>query len=253
MPEALKKPRTVFGLSVALLLAFTAAYIAMFAVPQREALAQGVPAPLTPLECEALLIHAGLDPDRMACAGVTSLNAATVASNAIASVQTNLTDLRGGFSDVSQYRQQIDDLESLITSGKGDQEDVNALATARANLATAQAALNTSLDTVFDDATVSLTTEKAALSDLRGDPVVNLPHPYRFADYSQSQEVVLRDALHQERISADLGEALDQANATVITTAKAVPAVTVALANHTTLASSVKNAWDSAMAQVGQE
>ncbi len=253
MPDALTKPRTLFGVSAALVLALAAIYIAMIAAPQRQALAQATP-PLTPLECEALLIHAGLDPDRLACAGVTSLSTATVAADAITSVEDNLADLRSGFADVSAYRQQIDDLESTITSGEGDEDDVTALATAKSNLATAQAALNTALDGVFDGATVSLSSGvKDTLSSLRSDPVVNLPHPYRLADYSQSQSVVLRDALHQERIAADNGESLDQANATVITTAKAVPAVTVALANHTTLVSGVENAWDNAMAGVGGE
>lgn len=253
MPEALTRPRTLFGASAALVLALAAIYIAMIAAPQRQALAQATP-PLTPLECEALLIHAGLDPDRLACAGVTSLSTATVAADAITFVEANLADLRSGFSDVSAYRQEIDDLESTITSGQGDASDVTALATAKSNLATAQAALNTALDDVFDDATVSLSSgAKNTLSSLRSDPDVNLPVPYRLSGYTQSQSIVLRDALHQERIAADNNEALDQANAVVITTAKAIPAVTVALANHTTLIAGVENAWDNAMAGVGGE
>ena len=227
-------------------LAGTAA-VAVLLAHQPQPPAPPPPSP-TPAQAAVMLHTAGLAPEPLAAAGVT----ASQTSDALLRIRDQLPQLAPQF-DAAQTAYsdagiEHDRLERLVRSGKGTEQDVAALATARTQLRAAAAQRDSATQAFVQTADLGpeVNARLAALADRRGD---GLPTPYRAAERGEADWLALRHALASAAIHTRLGEDVPQPARTVILANDALPAVATALASLDTNAAAVAQAWNNAVYQ----
>jgi hypothetical protein len=218
--------------------------------------AMPVPVLLPPVPLDALpppadfpstLIRAGLDPKALAAGGVSSQSISTVLAAAATQMNSSPTALSIADDAYATARTQVDHLTSQIQSGHGTQEDISALATATADIATATAARQDALDAIFNAATQNLTqAQQLALSKIRSNRSWDLPLEFLVVDRPQEQWVAVRDALANERIAVDLPGTLNQAAQAGLAVWRSDPAVASAKSSSDANLTAVTASWNSA-------
>ena len=209
---------------------------------------EGPPPRPDPDLVEALL-RSGLDADALAAAGVTAdADATEVVDDVKAHLVTGLTDLRDADSDYATQRNLVDSLRRKVRSGLASQEEITQLATAKTDLATATSDRETALDAIFDAGTADLSQSSTDLLEtIRGNRHWKLPLEFLTGDRTEQEWVDLRDALADERISANFeGEEVSAGSASLLSTCRAVQCVSTARSNLDTHCGHIQAAWDSA-------
>ncbi|MCC6675506.1 MAG: hypothetical protein IT436_00045 [Phycisphaerales bacterium] len=206
--------------------------------------------PLASLELKGALARAGLDPEALAAAGVAPEGVTTLVGLARTYLVDHIQDLRDADSDFIVARQEVDRLERAVTGGASDQ--AAALATARGNLSAAAFSRQDVLDGTYAAATAGLTEGQVALlSRMKTGRAGRwgLPIEFLAATRSEPEQVALRNALANERISSQLGQDPDGADQQVLTLARADAAVAAAKSAVESSKDAVTAAW---MAAAGQ-
>lgn len=170
-------------------------------------------------DVEVELIRAGLDPESMTAAGVTSGQVAEIIADAEEYLTTNLDAMRRAEADHAVYEGQAERLRRLRRGGQASQQDLTDLAAAEANAAGELATLQSLRDGFFAAATDSLGDQDVVtrLETIAANRRWTAPVQYKCVGRSEAQWVALRDALANDRISGDLGEEPDQALQQLIT------------------------------------
>jgi hypothetical protein len=235
--------QSVLGL---IALAGTAAVAVLFA---RQPQPPQPPPPLpSPAQTAVMLHTAGLAPEPLAAAGMN----ASQTTAALQRIYEQLPQLAAQFNTAydaySAARIEHDRLERLIRSGKGTEQDVAALATARTQLRAAAAQRDTATQAFIQTADLGpdVNTRLAALSDRRGD---GLPTPYRAAELGEADWLALRNALASADIHTRLGEDVPQPARAVILANDAIPAVANARASLQANGAAVQAAWTATVGQ----
>jgi hypothetical protein len=213
---------------------------------------QPQPQPQPPLPSPAqtaVMLHAvSLTPDALAAAGVT----ASQTTEALLRIRDQLPQLASQFdaahNSYSAESIEHDRLERLVRSGKGTEQDVVALHTARTQLqaAAAQRDAATLAFVQAADLGPEVNTRLAALSDRRGD---GLAIPYRAATRPDADWLALRQALASADIHTRLGEEVPQPARAVVLANDALPAVANARASLDANGPAVNTAWNQAVNQ----
>lgn len=227
-------------------LAGTAA-VAVLLAHQPQPPAPPPPSP-TPAQAAVMLHTAGLAPEPLAAAGVT----ASQTSDALLRIRDQLPQLAPQFDAAqnaySAARIEHDRLERLVRSGKGTEQDVAALATARTQLRAA-ATQHDAVTLAFVQAAdlgPEVTARLAALRDRRG---VDLPSHYRAATRPDADWLAIRHALASTDIHARVGEDVPQPARAVILANDSNPAVATAYASLQANRAAVEAAWIQAVNQ----
>lgn len=147
-----------------------------------------------------VLQRIGLGADALAAAGVTSEQVPAL----VGAVEGgyNAATLAGRDEGYIAARQAHDRLKRLVQSGKGTSEDVTALRSAEATLATATSARASFLADLRQRGLATLSSDQRTLLErIRANQSWSLPVPYLAKDRTEAEWVRLRDSLAAKRIS----------------------------------------------------
>lgn len=193
------------------------------------------------------LYRVGLDPRSLAAAGVSSNSVTGIVAAVEGAIQGDPSGLSGADTAFAEARVAHDALERKIRSGKASQEEVAAYPSAKSALETATAAQQAELDALFTAGTASLgESPRAALAQLRGNRTWGLPPEFLVVERTQQQWVSLRDALANERFSAEYNETPNSDAAALLATARSNAAVATAITGLSTNLASITSAWNAA-------
>ena len=187
----------------------------------------------------------GLVADCLAAAGVTSGDVSTIVDDVTTYMNANHGSLLSADSDVSDARGRVGRFTRLIQSGTRDRDTVDALATARSDLATAEGDQQRLLDGLFDAATASLEqSEVDTLIVLRGQTGWTMPIQYLCLARTDADLLQLRNAIAHTRIAADRGEDVDPSVEAFLTSRDGQSEVVAASTAVTTHLASVRSTLD---------
>lgn len=197
------------------------------------------------------LYRVGLQPERLAAAGVSAQSVAGVVAGVkswLAQHATTLDDVDSRFATAQASQ---DSLIRTVQSGLGTKDSVTQLDTAVASLASVTSERNGDLDAVFSAGTSGLTTDQQnALSQARANWLPwRVPVQYLVVNRDESDWVTLRNALDDERVSANEGVDPDSTFQAFLSTARADSTVAAATTSLNTTLADVTTAWESAAAQ----
>ena len=195
------------------------------------------------------LIRAGLSPEALAACGVSSASVADVVARLEASDAWTRNSLEQADAAYRGVRGEVDRLTRLIQSGQGTQEDVTALAAARATLAAAEADQVAALAALHTAAVEALGgANRNALAALRANSIRKVPIEFHAVARTEAEWYRLKRLLAHERIKAKLGEDVDAEVAEELARLRSVPEVSTAKANLDANLDTVRAAWDAATA-----
>lgn len=235
-------------ISVALLFAVTFGLILKLAPTSTTTAAILYPGPSSQQVIEAL-IRAGLQPDALAAAGVSSNDVSTIVNNVKTLLTDSPSDLSSADSGVATNRPNVERLERLIRGGQGTEQDLSSLATARSNLNTALSNRQTALDAIFNAGAFNLSNDqKARLSKVRANRTWEVSLEFTVVDRTDAQWLALRDALENEHIATHDGADPDEGAQELLTTARADTTVVAAASGLLNNLAGIKAAWDIAVA-----
>ncbi len=193
------------------------------------------------------LIRAGLDPEALAAAALSSQQVNAAMTRVSQYLVDHQAELELADAARAQARIQCDGLRRVIQSGTATQEQVDAFPAAQASLAQAESQLNGLVNGVFDAATGGLPqAQRTTLATIRANRAWDLPVEFLVADGPEAQWVQLRDALANERISQDLDESPDPEAQAWLAQCRGNPLVASAEANLDANLASVTAAWNQA-------
>ena len=194
------------------------------------------------------LIRAGLDPEALAAAGVTSSETTTLVGLADQYLQGASSTLSGLDADYAAARKERDELQRLIQSGLGTSQDVTDYQSAAADVADAETARDDFLDGLFDDAAVGLSaSEVSTLQAIHGNRHWDLPIQYLVINRTEQAWVDLREALANLEICEKLSEDPDQACVGFVGDADLDTDVAAAASSLDANGAAVTSAWQSAV------
>lgn len=241
MSRLVRKPVTLFSFAFVLLLvpvwswaryvhAAPALVAAAASAPANDAGSEPPAPPVPPPhDFKVVLLRAGLSPEALAAAGVSSASISSTLSAAAQSLAGSPDALATADAAYATARVNSDRLERLIQSGKGHEQEVAAYQVAKAALTTAEVQRQAVLDGIFAAATANLSsTQRTALTNLRANSSWNLPREFLVVNRDQAEWVRLRDALANERISRKLGDEADAAAQAQLANWRAAPTVAAA-------------------------
>ncbi|RNC81834.1 MAG: hypothetical protein ED559_08635 [Phycisphaera sp.] len=186
------------------------------------------PSPILVTDDEAKLViaAASIEPDSLAVCGVSSAQAAAVASAALEHVQTSDSTLPAAYNALVSLRGQVSQAERAVRSGSGSADDLTQLQT---QLAAQEASVGTRLQQLRDAAFAGLSSDqKTRLNALRLSSPLGLGYPYRVMDSTESDKVTLRGALANVRTCDYAGTSPDGACQSTIASADARADVSLA-------------------------
>jgi hypothetical protein len=160
------------------------------------------PPPPVNTEFAGVLLRLDLGADALAAAGVTSAQVPAL----VAAIEQGYSpaSLRSRDEAFIAAKQASEHLWRLVQSGQGSAEDVSALRTAEAALASATSARVTYLAGLRGAALGTVSASQAALVErIRANRAWGLPTHYLVKDRSEAEWVRLRDSLASKRISAE--------------------------------------------------
>jgi hypothetical protein len=168
----------------------------------------------------------GLQPDALAAAGVTAVQAGALKTYLQAYLNEHGGELNGLIDTWGYANRAADTATRNVRAGKGD---VETLTTRQGELATALANKQAGIDAAFAAATADLADGvKAALLKIKANRPRNVPAQYLVVDRTSSQWRQLRDALSQKKQRDANSVALDADAATIISDADSNGAVITA-------------------------
>jgi len=247
LPEVLAMSRLArSGLSL------VAVVVALVAIPVCAhytwiAFAEEGPAAPTAGELQTALIRAGLDPEALATAGLSSQDAANVVGSFSSAMASEPGRLEKADADYAAARVESDALRRKIRSGLASAEEIKEFQSAKSALSSAEGDRADTLDDWFSDAVVGLSEAKVdALTTLRENRHWKLPIEFLVIDRTEQEWVSVREALNNERISAKYGDPADATHQADLSTWRSDAACSAAKANSDANSASIKAAWTSA-------
>ena len=207
----------------------------------------------TQAELETALIRAGLEPESLAAAGVTSNQVDGIVDDVRTWLTNNPTDLSAADAAYESARENSDQLRRTIQSGVGTGEDVTAYTSAMSNLQQAISDRDTALNAIFNAGTADLT--QAIVDDLtvvRGNAG---PWDYLSVEFlaksgrTEAQWVDLREALADEHIADKYGESMDQDCQTLLTNERAHADVSAAITRLDSNLATVTSQWNQSVSE----
>jgi hypothetical protein len=197
------------------------------------------------------LYRAGLQPENLTAAGVSAESTTTLVGNVKAWLAQNASTLSSADSRLGSAVPAKESLWRKVQSGLGSHDDVASLDAAVTEYNAALAGQASTVSSMFDAGTASLSSDtKATLVLERTSQLAwGLPLQYLVKDRSEADWVALRDALDNERVSAKLGEDPDPADQALLATVRADPAIAAAKTNLDTKLGAVTAAWEAAAVQ----
>lgn len=195
---------------------------------------------------ESALLRTGIEPLALASAGVTDGEVAGIAANVAEEVAT-LNALSAADAAWVSAKQDMQELERLVRSGRGSPEDVTAYNAAKSAYESAEATRNSALDAVFAAAVADLDEgEASTLATIRSNMQWELPAHYLVVNRTEAEWVALDRALANERISAERGRGADSACSTLLATVEAEEDIAAATTACGANVASIRTAWATA-------
>ncbi len=256
MPRLVRKPVTLFSFAFVLLLVpvwwwaryvhAAPALVAASAAAHANDASNEPPVP-PPHDFKVTLLRAGLSPEALAAAGVSSGSISSALSAAAQSLAGSPDALVTADAAYATARVNSDRLERLIQSGKGHEQEVAAYQAAKTTLATAETERQAVLDGIFAAATANLSSaQRTALTNLRANASWNLPKEFLVVNRDQAEWVRLRDALANEKISHKLGDEADAGAQTQLANWRANSSVAAARTALDTNLPQIRTNWNAA-------
>ena len=243
MARALGKAR--YPLIVILVIATVTLFI--WTASTQRARARAVSALLAPTaaELEVALLRAGLGPEALTAAGLSSSNATAVVGDLRTYMTNNPGVLDSADASYASPKQSVDQLKRLIQSGQATNDDLTAYTTAKSDLASAQTQRSAVLDDFFTAGVDSLSqAQKDTLTAIRGNRDWDRPTEFLVLSHTDADWVELRECLANERIAADQGEEPDPDAQTSLNGYRDDLAVSTAKANLDANLAVVTAAWE---------
>jgi len=210
----------------------------------------GTPGFVVPSNFKVKLIRSGLDAAALAAAGVPSQGIHAVLQAAADHMNASPTAISGSDASFASAQVEADSLRRKVQSGLATAEEVSTCQSAIAALASATSTRQSALDATFNAATAGLSSEvRARLSMIRSNRSWGLSLELLVVERTEAQWVALRDALANERITAELGEQPDSAATSLLTAARAHASVAAAKSALDSNTTSVTSAWNTAAGQ----
>lgn len=194
------------------------------------------------------LIRAGLTATALTAAGLSSGLATGVVNDVDAYMTNNPGVLSAADAAYASVRAEHDRLQRLVQSGVYAEGDLASYATAANSLSAAHAQRQTVLNNIWAAGTADLSeTQAEILAKIRANSGWEVPIEFQTIDRTEAQWVALREALANERISAERSESADADAQTLLTQARSVSTVSTALASLSANLASIEATWNGAV------
>lgn len=202
-------------------------------------------------ELRSILVRAGLDSELLTAAGVTPQQVPSTLEAALEEAASVATTLSAADADVRSNKQNCDKLMRIVQSGGASEQHKTDLAAARAALATAKAAQQSSLDQVFESGVAEMSESQSRIAGrIRANRHWSLPlHHLAVATDARTESdwIELRNALSRKASVLQCGdEECSEANG-VIAASEGIADVAAAKVNLAANADDVAEAWDNAI------
>lgn len=203
--------------------------------------------PLTNFEVAVILGRVGLDAAPLAAVGATPVQVGAVVEAARDHLEGEIQTVRDADAAFMTAQADAERLERLVRTGMGTPSDVNALAAARAALATATAERGAALDAVFEAASDGLSgSQVATLSAIRAGRASGWTVPLQYLAVSREEAdwIALRDALAHQDITGRLGLEIDPEAQQRLLAENALGGVAAAKSNLDNHLQGISTAWN---------
>jgi len=186
----------------------------------------------TSSELATTMIRAGLDPAALAGAGLSSNETESVVQAVLSWMVDQHLQLTSADQAFAAARREHDRLLRRVRSGRATEQEISEFQQARATLATVRTQRQNVLNAIFESATASMNgAQRFTLTRIRLNRSWKQPTEFLTVDRTQEEWVALRDALANERISAENGEDPDPDAQALLAQLRSNPAVSAAKAN----------------------
>ncbi|HEX2837536.1 MAG TPA: hypothetical protein VHN77_05365 [Phycisphaerales bacterium] len=193
------------------------------------------------------LVAAGLTPPVLAAAGLDSAEASTIISSAQAYLAQGGVTMAVAFADHRSVASEVAKLQDAVVSGRATPEQVNQLASAKVELAQAEASRAAVLD-AFTTAVTGVLTQghREALATIHSQGGTTIPPEYLVVHRDEQERVQLRNALAARRIAERNGDSVPQEAASTLSTLESDNDVTSAIENVEANLAAIRSVWDQA-------
>lgn len=244
MPQFLSKPANVLSVMLVVIVIGVLSYVGSTTMMKRRE--RTVP---TAAQVREALSLAGLNAQGLAAAGVQQSQVSVLVGNVRSHLAENGEQFSAALASYRQSSLQVQRLERRVRSGVAPAEEVSALASARASLASAVSARDTAIANTFTAATANLSGSSIeTLTTIRANRGREVPVQYAVVTRTDEQWTALRDALANVRISGRLGDTADSGCTQFLANASAESGVVAANSGLENLAG-VSSAWNTAVRQ----
>jgi hypothetical protein len=195
-------------------------------------------------ELEVPVLRAGLTPEFLAAAGISS-GAVNVILNAAADDFGDGSALEAADATFTSARQTHDSLQRLVKSGLGSDEDVTALTAAETALDSATAARDLVLSSALAAGKAEMTSaQQATIATLCANRSRRFPTEFLVLDLESADWLKLRSALGDEKAAPKLGLDPNPELQSFLSAKRADSAVATAKANLDSNLAAIQTAWD---------
>ncbi len=200
-------------------------------------------------DLELTLYRVGLKPEFLAAAGVSPQQVSGIVSRMRTHLGRAMPALNAAEAACNIEQHEVTQLRRIVRAGKGSDQQVQDLATAKSSLAESEVERDAQLDAAFAAAAEGLEAEQiATLATLRANGQRwHLPVEYLTVERSDAEWVALRNALANDRISRRLEREPDPEQQALLAQLGAHATVAAAMQGANNLAA-IEAAWDEAMA-----
>ncbi len=199
-------------------------------------------------ELAAAMLRIGLGPAQLTAAGGSPSTVGTVVGDCLDDMIADPAVIELADAAFAESKQQCDLLKRVIQSGQATPEQITTYAVARTQLSVAEAQRHSVLNGLLACAAASLNeSQQSTLAAIRGNGNWDLPIEFLTVDRAEAQWVQLREALANERISANLGEEPDPEAQALLQQLRSDPSVATAKANLDANLTVVTVAWEQAI------
>lgn len=193
------------------------------------------------------LVAAGLTPPVLAAAGLDSAEASTIISSAQAYLAQGGVTMAVAFADHRNVASEVAKLQDAVVSGRATQDQATQLASAKLELAHAEASRAAVLDAFTTAVTGVLTQgQRGALATIHAQSGTTIPPEYLVVARDEQERVQLRNALAARRIAERNGDSVPQEAASTLSTLESDNDVTSAIDNVEANLAAIRSVWDQA-------
>ena len=224
--------------------------LALFAITLSSVSTTAQPSgPETNAAERARYLHlAGLTPECLCAAGLSTSDVTSAITDAVGVIETNAAGLVTAETALLNTERELDELTRLIRSGTASTEQKATLTTVTAAAQAAESDWQDLLDGIHDAVCADVTTDEAdRIATILGNDRWSLPIEYKRANRTEAEWVALRNALAAERIAAADGEDLDSPFETLLLNARAEAGTAQAMSWMGSNLEAVKAAYDDAL------